>query len=268
MSGCEYYEELISRKLDEALSVEEEAALADHLKNCPDCARMALAFAALSQNLSEDLVEAPESLCVNVMAELRRAEIRKNNPRKHKRIFRMAMTAAACTVLLLAGSALLRPSVLTGGSAADSAAAENMAENGILLMMEEAAPREAAPADAPAAAERKSRASGGSASDGGPALVTEAAFDPPMLFALQTADMPQEQIPDWESLRDFLAGSPVSEIPELGEADLVLPILLMDSEAELCVYAAESGLYYTDPEQQILMESSCTLEQLQQKVQK
>ena len=34
MSGCEYYQELISRMLDEDLSRDERAALAEHLGTC------------------------------------------------------------------------------------------------------------------------------------------------------------------------------------------------------------------------------------------
>ena len=37
MSGCEYYQELISRMLDEDISRDERAALAEHLGTCREC---------------------------------------------------------------------------------------------------------------------------------------------------------------------------------------------------------------------------------------
>ena len=37
MKSCEYYEELISRSLDDALNVEERKELAVHLASCPSC---------------------------------------------------------------------------------------------------------------------------------------------------------------------------------------------------------------------------------------
>ncbi|MGN0964729.1 MAG: anti-sigma factor family protein, partial [Dysosmobacter sp.] len=40
MSSCEYYQELISRMVDEELSAEEQAVLVSHLEHCPDCAAL------------------------------------------------------------------------------------------------------------------------------------------------------------------------------------------------------------------------------------
>ena len=72
MNSCEYYQELISRHIDGELSEEGRAVLAGHLRVCGDCAAIYDAFAGISQAVADDLVEAPESLSVNVMAQIRR----------------------------------------------------------------------------------------------------------------------------------------------------------------------------------------------------
>ena len=103
MSGCEYYQELISRMLDEDLSRDERAALAEHLGTCRECAAMYQAFSALSDTISSDLEEPPEELCDNIMAELRRSEIVRRNRRTGlSRQVKNLIAAAACAALVLA----------------------------------------------------------------------------------------------------------------------------------------------------------------------
>lgn len=103
MSGCEYYQELISRMLDGDLSRDERAALAEHLGTCRECAAMYQAFSALSDTISSDLAEPPEELCDNIMAELRRSEIiRRNRKRGLSRQVKSLIAAAACAALVLA----------------------------------------------------------------------------------------------------------------------------------------------------------------------
>ena len=103
MSGCEYYQGLISRMLDEDLSRDERAALTEHLGTCRECAAMYQAFSALSDTISSDLAEPPEELCDNIMAELRRSEIiRRNRRRGLSRQMKNLIAAAACAALVLA----------------------------------------------------------------------------------------------------------------------------------------------------------------------
>lgn len=103
MSGCEYYQELISRMLDEDLSRDERAALAEHLGTCRECAAMYQAFSALSDTISSDLAEPPEELCDNIMAELRRSEIIRRNRRTGlSRQVKNLIAVAACAALVLA----------------------------------------------------------------------------------------------------------------------------------------------------------------------
>ena len=49
MNECERFQEMISALLDGELSAEEEAELRAHMAECPDCAAMAAAFAAVSE---------------------------------------------------------------------------------------------------------------------------------------------------------------------------------------------------------------------------
>lgn len=116
MSGCDYYQELISRMLDEDLTRDERAALAEHLGTCRECTAMYQAFSILSDNLSTDLEEPPEELTDNIMAEIRRGEImRRNRAENHRRSeqrksgglrltrqMKSLVAAAACVALLIA----------------------------------------------------------------------------------------------------------------------------------------------------------------------
>lgn len=101
MSGCEHYQELISRILDEELSRDERAALAEHLGTCRECAAMYQAFSALSDTISSDLAEPPEELTDNIMAEIRRSEIRRKN-RRMPASAKGLIAAAACLALIAA----------------------------------------------------------------------------------------------------------------------------------------------------------------------
>ena len=99
MNTHAYYQELISRLLDQdtSLSDEENRALEAHLAECPECRRMHQAFSELSGFVGGDLEEPPEDLRENVMAEIRREDVRRRN----RRVFRWTGFVAAAAVLLL-----------------------------------------------------------------------------------------------------------------------------------------------------------------------
>ncbi len=103
MKRCEDYQELISRMLDGDLSRAERDELAAHVKSCPDCAAVYVAFRSLSENLGADLAEPPASVHENVMAEIRRDQLRRKNKSAaaHRR-WHYALAAAACLVLIVA----------------------------------------------------------------------------------------------------------------------------------------------------------------------
>ena len=113
--GCEVYQELISRLLDEDLSPDEQRALQEHLKNCSECAALYRAFRAVSNAAGQDLEDPPERLHYNVMAAIRREEIRKKN--RLSRPVKAILTAAACLALLIgvsAGAGVFRPKGAAG----------------------------------------------------------------------------------------------------------------------------------------------------------
>lgn len=115
MKECEYYQELISRLLDEDLTADEDAALKSHLESCAECRRMFEAFSAVSR-LAGETEEPPEALSENIMAGIRRAEIKKKNRR-----LRPMLAAAACLAVVLLGAWGVR-NTLFAEKAADLAA--------------------------------------------------------------------------------------------------------------------------------------------------
>lgn len=151
MNRCEYYQELISRMLDGDLSKSERDELAAHVKSCPDCAAVYVAFRSLSENIGEDLQEPPRSLQANIMAEVRREQIRKNSAaasRAHRR-WHYVLAAAACLVLVVAAGLSL-PKIAARKNAAQEApaAAEfSVAAEPPALGAPLPAPEEAATAD-------------------------------------------------------------------------------------------------------------------------
>ena len=127
MSSCEYYQELISRLVDDELSAEEQAVLVSHLEHCPDCATLVQALQSISGVIAEDLAEPPEALSENVMAELRREAIKTEN--RKKRRWKGPLATAACLAVVIA-AAWLMPNMFRADSAAPaemSAAASDYA---------------------------------------------------------------------------------------------------------------------------------------------
>ena len=115
MNSCKFYQELISSMADGELSAEEQAVLAPHLEHCPDCAALYEAFQSISGLIAGDLAEPPETLSENVMAQLRRADIRaKNRKKKH---WKAPLATAACLAVVIA-AAWLMPNLFRAGSAA------------------------------------------------------------------------------------------------------------------------------------------------------
>lgn len=119
MSGCEMYQELISCLLDGELNEEESTALAEHLEHCPECEAMFEAFAGLSRSLGENMEEVPEGLHENIMAAVRREDIKNKNSRKKlSKPMKAALTTAACAVLVVGVGAAVLPGLFRSKSAA------------------------------------------------------------------------------------------------------------------------------------------------------
>lgn len=132
MRNCEYYQELISRSLDDELGVEERKELAVHLASCPSCSQMRQLMADVSQIMEEDMEELPDGLHENIMAGIRRSEMIKKNkpvekPGKHFAPSRFRITkpvrnllaTAACMALVIVAALSLNPA-----SRAESVVAE------------------------------------------------------------------------------------------------------------------------------------------------
>lgn len=121
MTNCDRYQEMISRMLDGELSRAERDELAEHVQRCPDCAAVYVAFRSLSENLSGELEEVPPALHENIMADVRRENLRAKNSVHTSRRWHYALTAAACLVLV-AAAGLSLPKIAARKGLADQAA--------------------------------------------------------------------------------------------------------------------------------------------------
>ena len=118
MNECERFQEMISALLDGELSAEEEAELRAHMAECPDCAAMAAAFAAVSEAVAAQ--DVPATLHDGIMAKVRAAE--KAGKIQHTIVrLRPILAAAACLVVVIGTVFALRNTLHFGRSAAKSA---------------------------------------------------------------------------------------------------------------------------------------------------
>lgn len=149
--SCEYYERLMNRLLDEGLSDGEEAELREHVRACPDCARLFAVFSQMTVVLREDTAEPPADFSRSVMARVAAGEPEEmpaeapeeDGPAKGKADKKrplplrpwMGWTVAACLVLAVGGAALR--GLQMGSSGASDAAEARSAD--INLVMPQAA---------------------------------------------------------------------------------------------------------------------------------
>ena len=161
MNSCESYQELISRLVDGEVSHDEHEALMDHMKTCSRCNAMYAVFHDLSDILSETPEELPEDLHENIMADVRRSDMRRRNRRMRTIGLRTALTAAACLVLVLFAASGFIPGrgeqdiALRSEQAAavpEVSAAPAAVEATVPAALESAAPAAPAAAPAPSAA--------------------------------------------------------------------------------------------------------------------
>ena len=283
MSPCEKYQELISRMVDGELTAREEADLADHIESCTACAALFHAFSAISEQIGGDLEEAPLDLRENVMAEIRREEIRKKN--RIPTIFRAVMSTAACAAIVFGvylGVTLTKKAQISTAAYQDAPAAaeERMvlaAESAPEALETEEAAEEALPEEEPAPTPMP---------DAAPA---EAAEEPaaPMLGAgaAAAADEPKEadadnvaafdakeaeETPVWDFshwdlslFRELLGGEEAGLTREELEPSLIgCAMVRSGSElAEFRLYALDETLYYYDPVRDAVFEAELSLAQ-------
>ena len=168
MKDCAYYQDLISRLVDREITPEQGEELAAHARECEDCRAVYAAFSSLSSLIGDELVDPPEELCENVMSEIRRSVVWKQN-RRPRQIRRWAALAASA-VLVIGIGALTLPRLFRAGSAAK--ASDSMA----VYSMEAPA---AAPAPAAGAAEYESNAAAEEAYDMAPPIAVSKDFAAP-----------------------------------------------------------------------------------------
>ena len=187
MSDCKHYQELISRLIDREITPEEGEALAAHARECEECRAVYEAFSSLSELLGGELVEPPGELSENVMAEIRRSELWKQN-RKPRQLRRWAAIAASA-VLVIGVGALTLPRLLRSSSASKAAAPQ--AVYSVAASEEAAAPALPAAGAAADPAEHASNASYEAAYDMAPPISVSSDFAAP---AGETTKSEQEMI--------------------------------------------------------------------------
>lgn len=108
---CGRYLELLSARLDGALSGPEERELEAHLGSCPACRAAGAQFAALRSAFTElEEIPAPEGFTQNVMDRVQGSEPKKAIPLFRRPSFKVFAGLAACAVLAVGlYSAVCRP---------------------------------------------------------------------------------------------------------------------------------------------------------------
>lgn len=241
MKDCEYYQELISRLLDADLTAEEEAALRSHLDSCEECRLVYEAFSGIGGMIVESLEEPPETLHENIMAEIRRAEIKKKNRR-----LRPVLTAAACLAVVLIGFFGLKNTLFAAKQAAPMVMAEAAVSGDMAAA--EAAPAAAAPAEAPRPAPAAAAGQNNMLFAAAAAPVEAVCEEP--AEAEETVDagckteavegeyMSVADLETMDTLREFLAG-------ERTEAETDSPLLYTvcceEDGSELLIFAQSDG---------------------------
>lgn len=151
-TGCERFELLISRELDNDLSVSEEAALREHLRVCPDCRALARAMSAASTALRDCEVEPPEALAGSVME---RIGAFSDVPKRRRAARPWARVLLAACLILVIGIGGFAAWVGTWRAGSSGASAEKPVMEAAIVTEEEEAESaaEEADTDAPLAAE-------------------------------------------------------------------------------------------------------------------
>ena len=99
--SCDKYLELLSARLDGALTVEEERELEEHLANCPGCRAAGAQLAALQGTFPElEEIEVPEGFTQGVMDRIRAEGRPKVIPLFKRPQVRALAGLAACLVLV------------------------------------------------------------------------------------------------------------------------------------------------------------------------
>lgn len=72
----------------------------------------------MSEGFADSLEEPPETLCENIMGEIRRERLKKTDSRRRSRSWRALLATAACFALIIVAAAATTPMLFRAGSAA------------------------------------------------------------------------------------------------------------------------------------------------------
>ena len=123
MNPCERYEDLLSARLDEALTAQEQADLNAHLETCPHCRKYAQDLQTLHASLLAMAADPPDWMTDAIMEELKEVPFPPAKPKQTRKARRWAplACAAALALVLLGGT----PMLFGDSSSGDTAAAES-----------------------------------------------------------------------------------------------------------------------------------------------
>lgn len=128
MLNCDQALELISAKVDDALTAEESAALEEHLAACAACRDLLADLEVLHQELPGLAAQPPADLKDHVMAAVHQSKVTPFQSRKTQWRWRSLASLAAVLVLVVVGGSALRQwdgiASRTGSGQAPAAGAE------------------------------------------------------------------------------------------------------------------------------------------------
>lgn len=265
MSDCSVYQELISRMVDDELSEPEREDLQRHMDGCEQCRSLWSVFSGVSEALSSELEEAPEGLRENVMAQLRRDDIKKKNTARLSKPVRNILAAAACMVLLVGaamgiGSRLnmsesAAMDMVSGAAAQSYSQTVGEADMASRDMAQEAAPAAQAPDSGESEGLDEEAASGMDSLDGSESLVAAQ----PEANGLET----QKALNlDWSSLSGLLGGqSSQLSLEEL--SPYLYRVFSLKEEGLVYIYQYQDEIYYYSDVSGEILKAACSLGQLE-----
>lgn len=254
MKDHAYFEELISRMLDDELTADETRELDEHIAACPECRLTAEAFRAVHTALSEELSDAPADLHEYIMADIRRSEVRKKN-RRHRPI----VAAAACIAAVFIGMFAFRGGkmgVQAAAGAIESFSADTEVFDAVTSAASDAGyfsvdeiPAASMARELPAAEFFAEAEEDAPKECGAPARMLGLASD--TVYFLHDAE-------DMEVLRQLLSDEKTEEMPE--NAALFSVVCEADGSV-ICVFEQPDGtLLYTDDTREGCFAGACTVE--------
>lgn len=247
MNGCEKYQELISAAIDNELSSEEKAELAEHLKVCSECASLYRAFEGLSSAMTAELEEMPAELHENIMAEIRREDIKKKNKKLSKPL-KTILASAACAVFIVGAAFIAAPKGAQAPAAVSLSSTYIEAENSTSAESYSRQSNSVSEglSDSYSVLEESERTAGKAAPD---SLQSAAPEAPAMMFssAPNSAVLYELEQERWDSFRELLSGSSTA-CSEEPQTEAALKVCLKDcAEGSFIeLYSSGEGLIYYD----------------------